>query len=54
MLKLKMGIRLEQSETKSLWLFFFSTYFLELNSLEKVVLVMIWNGKGYMMKLFEK
>lgn len=45
---------LEQSETKSLCLFSFSTYFLELNSVEKVFLVMIWKGKEYVMKRFEK
>lgn len=52
--QLKAGERLEQSETKSLCLFSFSTYFLELNSVEKVFLVMIWKGKEYVMKCFEK
>lgn len=52
--QLKMSKRLEQSKTKSLCLFSFSAYFLELNSVEKVVLVMIWKGKGYVMKRLEK
>lgn len=49
-----MSERLEQSKTKSFCLFSFSTYFLELNSVEKVFLVMNWKGKGYVMKLLEK
>lgn len=49
--QLKMSKTLEQRKTKSLCLFSFSTYFLELNSIEKVVLVMIWKCQGYVMKL---
>lgn len=52
--QLKISKRLEQSETKCLCLFSFSTYFLEFNFVVKVVLVMVQEGKGYTMKLFEK
>lgn len=45
--QLKISKGLEQTETKCLCLFSFSTYFLEFNSLIKVVLVMVQEGKRY-------
>lgn len=38
--------KLEQSGTKCLCLFSFSTYFLEVTSVVKVFLIMVQEGKG--------